>query len=359
MGSARYDAAVAAPLPWAAGASACVFGALAVLRAAGGDPPWLVAGLAAAAGLTLGVRIALRRWRLPLGWAHPVAAVAALFVGALALAGIAGTGDLARSTDLMLTIVVAGALLVSLPWVAGVIGGLWLGWCAVAIWLGPDPAATPWWAQAMVMAGLVGLAVNRAHRRSLDALGRALELAEAAATRDPLTDVANRRGLEMLAEPLIEAARRRGDAIHCLFVDIDGLKRVNDALGHAAGDEVLVAVAEAVASTTRGTDVVARWGGDEFCVVGPGPGMAPAELEERIRAHVRSVPPTPAEIWDAAVTVGGSVLAPWDDGGLTDLLSRADREMYRRRTILRRRPSPAPGPTPRPPPRPTPAHTER
>jgi hypothetical protein len=74
--------------------------------------------------------------------------------------------------------------------------------------------------------------------------------------------------------------------------------------------------------------------------------MSPAELEERISAHVRSVPPTPAEIWDATVTVGGSVLAPWDDGGLADLLSRADREMYRRRTVLRRRPSTAaPGPT--------------
>ena len=345
MGSARYDAAVAAPLPWAAAASACVLGALAVLRAAGGDPPWLVAGLVAAAVVALGVRIALGRWRLPPGWAHPFAATAALLVGALALAGIAGTGDVTRSTDLMLTVVVAGALLVSLPWVAGVIGVLWLGWCAVAIWLGPDPAATPWWAQAMVMAGLVGLAVNRAHRRSLDALGRALELAEAAATRDPLTDVANRRGMEMLAGPLMEAARRRGDAVHCLFVDVDGLKRVNDELGHATGDEVLVAVAEAVASTTRGTDVVARWGGDEFCVIGPGPGMAPAELEERIRAHVSTVPPAPAEVWDAAVTVGGSVLAPWDDGELTDLISRADREMYRRRTILRRRSSPpAPGP---------------
>jgi diguanylate cyclase (GGDEF)-like protein len=137
----------------------------------------------------------------------------------------------------------------------------------------------------------------------------------------------------MVGAQMVEQARRQGDAVHCLFVDIDGLKRVNERAGHAVGDEVIVAVAEALRAATRGTDVVARWGGDEFCVVGPGPGTAPLELERRVRDGVVLASEVPAEVWPVRVSAGGSMLAPWDSGTLETLLGKADQEMYLRRSL--------------------------
>jgi GGDEF domain-containing protein len=78
---------------------------------------------------------------------------------------------------------------------------------------------------------------------------------------------------------------------------------------------------------------VARWGGDEFCVVGPGPGMAPLELERRVREGVVLASEVPAEVWPVRVSAGGAMLAPWDSGTLETLLGKADQEMYLRRSL--------------------------
>ena len=121
--------------------------------------------------------------------------------------------------------------------------------------------------------------------------------------------------------------------MHCIFVDIEGLRTVNEALGTEVGDEVIVAVAEAMRAATRGTDVVARWGGDRFCVVGPGPGMAPLELERRVCDGIVLAQEIPAEVWPVRVSAGGSMLAPWDSGTLDTLLGKADQEMYLRRSL--------------------------
>jgi diguanylate cyclase (GGDEF)-like protein len=88
----------------------------------------------------------------------------------------------------------------------------------------------------------------------------------------------------MLGAQIVEHARRQSDAVHRSFVDISGLKKVNEHARHDAGDEV--SIVEAMREVTRATDVVARWGGAEFCVVGPVPGMAPLELERRVRDMV-------------------------------------------------------------------------
>jgi diguanylate cyclase (GGDEF)-like protein len=212
----------------------------------------------------------------------------------------------------------------------------WLAWLVGVGWVGSIAGGWGAWALAMLAATVVGLLVYRARRSTAADLAAAIAEARALAVTDPLTGLANRAGLAMRAGPMVESARRAGDAVHCLFLDVDGLKVVNDQAGHAAGDEVLVAVAEALQEVTRGTDVVARMGGDEFVVVGPGTGTAPLDLERRVSEHVRKVPPVDAAVWDAAVTVGGALSPPWEHESLESLVQSADAAMYRRRALLRR-----------------------
>jgi diguanylate cyclase (GGDEF)-like protein len=87
------------------------------------------------------------------------------------------------------------------------------------------------------------------------------------AHQDPLVAVPNRRGFMRELESLIARVSRYGEGAAMLFVDIDGLKRINDSFGHKAGDEALIQVAEVLASAVRKSDCVARLGGDEFGIL--------------------------------------------------------------------------------------------
>ena len=90
---------------------------------------------------------------------------------------------------------------------------------------------------------------------------------EARADTDPLTDIANRRGFERDLGRAIAYAIRYQVSAAVIFIDIDRLKPVNDTFGHAAGDVLLKAVADALTDSVRASDVVARIGGDEFVVL--------------------------------------------------------------------------------------------
>jgi diguanylate cyclase (GGDEF)-like protein len=111
----------------------------------------------------------------------------------------------------------------------------------------------------------IRLAIERS--RLVSDLREARERAQFAATHDPLTKLPNRHLFEELMKRNLAHARRTGASVGLLYLDLDRFKGINDTLGHAAGDEVLVEVAARLAQLTRRSDVVARVGGDEFLLV--------------------------------------------------------------------------------------------
>jgi diguanylate cyclase (GGDEF)-like protein/PAS domain S-box-containing protein len=146
------------------------------------------------------------------------------------------------------------------------------------------------------------------------------------ASRDGLTGVWNRDRLVQELDRFLTEGRRRDDrAGSLLFIDLDGFKAVNDSKGHAAGDELLRAVAREIEARVRYTDTVARIGGDEFAVLLPG---AAAPQAERVAAKITSAV---ASIWPVGGRGGASVgvtALERDDRTALDLLAAADRAMY-------------------------------
>lgn len=151
------------------------------------------------------------------------------------------------------------------------------------------------------------------------------------ARTDPLTGLANRSSLlHNLAVML--ASSERSD-VTVLVIDLDGFKAVNDTYGHVAGDEVLVAVAGRLANALRPTELVARYGGDEFVIL-LGPGV-PEEEVLRLVLDLGLALEVPVVAGGREVTVSASIgVAVGKDGMSTpmELISRADHAMYRRKT---------------------------
>jgi diguanylate cyclase (GGDEF)-like protein len=161
------------------------------------------------------------------------------------------------------------------------------------------------------------------------------------ALTDPLTGVANRRALLAAAEHEIARHRRAERPFAVVMVDLDGFKQVNDRFGHAAGDDLLRDVAAALSQAMRGQDTVARFGGDEFCVLAPDTdtdGTGP--LCDRVSDAIRGVT---AGMQHVRGSVGAAVF-PDDGGEPADLIDVADvrllaakRELYRERGRPERR----------------------
>jgi diguanylate cyclase (GGDEF)-like protein len=152
-------------------------------------------------------------------------------------------------------------------------------------------------------------------------------LAELAAT-DPLTRLSNRRTLDRHLDEEWRRARRNGAVLSVLFIDIDHFKRFNDTYGHAAGDEVLTAVADCIASVARRSiDVVARYGGEEFAVVLPDLGAsAAANSAEKVRRGVEAL--RIRQLPAVTVSVGCATGRPADGRNAQELLAAADAQLY-------------------------------
>ena len=154
------------------------------------------------------------------------------------------------------------------------------------------------------------------------------------ALRDPLTGIANRRSLQVRAEYEITRHTRARSSFVVVMLDLDGFKRLNDRFGHAAGDDLLRDVAQALHRALRAPDTVARFGGDEFCVLAPETdALGTGRLTARIADAVRGVSAGPN---DLRATLG---LAVFPDDGHTvgELLEAADQRLIANKRERKRR----------------------
>src|SRR5215217_5653779 len=122
-----------------------------------------------------------------------------------------------------------------------------------------------------------------------DRLRQRAEVASEMSMTDALTGLLNRYGLHRALQRELSEARRYGRPLSCLLIDIDFFKAVNDTYGHAAGDAALRQAARVIAESVRGSDVVCRYGGEEFLVLAPETGVEGARaLAEKIRRAISS-----------------------------------------------------------------------
>lgn len=161
---------------------------------------------------------------------------------------------------------------------------------------------------------------------------------------DDLTGLYNRRGFQTLARQHMKMADRMRKRVSHIFVDLDGLKEINDMLGHREGDLALIETADLLKETFRETDIIARIGGDEFVVLAlETVGLAQEHWVTRLQENLTRRNERPERRYRLSLSMGIAYYDPDFPCPLDDLLDRADALMYEQKRT--KRPS-SPGGTP-------------
>lgn len=148
--------------------------------------------------------------------------------------------------------------------------------------------------------------------------------------RDELTRLYNRRGLELLAQQQLRLSKRREEPVSVLLADVDQLKVINDELGHAEGDRALQDVARVMGLTFRSSDVLARYGGDEFVVLAIDTHFEDEHrLVERWQQEMASYLASVERRYSLSLSIGIATSRIDVDDTIQALIARADRAMYR------------------------------
>jgi diguanylate cyclase (GGDEF)-like protein len=148
------------------------------------------------------------------------------------------------------------------------------------------------------------------------------------AVTEPLTGLYNRRGFMTLADQQIKAATRTNKKMSLLFIDLDGLKPINDTWGHEEGDRALVSAANVLKQTFRESDIMARIGGDEFAVLAVDATETPEIVIKRLTGQIALHNAQPNRRYEISMSIGTAVYDPQVPCSLDDLISRADTLMY-------------------------------
>jgi diguanylate cyclase (GGDEF)-like protein/PAS domain S-box-containing protein len=159
---------------------------------------------------------------------------------------------------------------------------------------------------------------------------RRVKQMEKQAVTDQLTGLYNRRAFATMGDREVGRARRYKRPLALILFDIDHFKDVNDSYGHLFGDHVLRVLTERVTKTTRGTDIVCRYGGEEFIVLMPEAGRDEAlAMADRLREEIsRMTVVTEGSTLSLTISLGVASLDPAGEDDLESLIGRADRAMY-------------------------------
>jgi len=201
--------------------------------------------------------------------------------------------------------------------------------CGVLI---EGPAGVSLAARQTLLPGLFSSEPNNLFQRVMDSLPDGVCIANRELARfaflEPISQVGNRRYLEQQLSQHLDQQLKSGARFGIILADLDKFKEVNDTYGHVAGDAALVAVARTLSHCLRASDVVGRWGGDEFMAIPPGVTReALARACEKFRRLVaQSTVRVDRSEMRVTVSVGAAIVAPGDTP--ETLLNRADQHLY-------------------------------
>lgn len=173
------------------------------------------------------------------------------------------------------------------------------------------------------------LMAEMAHRQKIEDEVRRLSMT------DELTGLHNRRSFFLLADQLMRTARRNDQSCLLFFIDLDGLKKINDIHGHEAGDLAITAAAQVLKEAFRDSDVVARIGGDEFVVLAANVGEPADTLTARVHALVDKFNSSDRCRYPIALSMGAIGCSPKELKPLGELLASADALMYANKLLRR------------------------
>jgi len=285
---------------------------------------------AEAAVLLVGAVFSRQSWMRPVAVPWLIAFCVEAVIGGFLYENYVEPSDVGMGV-LMVVMVVAGPFILDTAAAAVASVPMLVGTYIVTDWAHPGQAGR--WTVVALSGIVVGGILLRTRLRALDALGEALARNEALATIDPLSGLFNRRGLEDRIPTLVGIAARASIPVFVGVIDVDGLKHANDEYGHGFGDEVIVAVATALRRGRREGDLVGRWGGDEFIVVGLGTPPDPDEYARRIHDSI-AAGGIDLSRWPGLVSIGvaGADAAAFS---LDVVVHEADTDMYARRRVQR------------------------
>jgi diguanylate cyclase len=289
-------------------------------------------------------------------WADPSLTVAQmLFAISSGAAAYALTGPLRGATFPVLMVILMFGMFQLRSRMVGVVSvyALLLFGAVMAWKASTEPQvfapAVEWGHFAMLAAMLPALSIVAARlarlrvrdRRQRHELTLALSRIQDLATRDELTGLVNRRHMNLLLEQERQRGARSGRLFALAMIDIDHFKAVNDHYGHGVGDDVLRSLARQMPQALRATDVVARWGGEEFVVLMPESALGMARIGlERLRGRIAATPMAHLSGVPMRVTVSAGLAEHIAGESVQQTLERADRALYeakaqgRNRTVV-------------------------